>query len=65
MNVELRRADVAAKFETTVTADISIRVACYSGKLSNINMCGAETLVKLKFPALKLKAPESTPDNEQ
>lgn len=55
MNVQFKRADVAAKYESTIEVDINLHTGCYSGKFSNINMCGADVMYKTKHPAIKLK----------
>jgi len=67
-NVTLKRAEVAEKYESPSEADVVVHCQGYSGKLSNINLSGAEHLVKSKSPLLKERAApakeKSTPANK-
>jgi hypothetical protein len=55
MNIQFRRPEVAAKYEATTNEDITLHTGCYTGKLSGINICGADHLFATKHPAIKLK----------
>jgi hypothetical protein len=55
MFVQFTRPDVAAKYEATIEVDITLHTGCYSGRFSNINMCGADVMYSTKHPAIKLK----------
>lgn len=59
----LLRKDVADKYEATVEKDVMIHAKGYSGKLSNVNVVGAEHLVKSKAGLLveKKKADKQAP----
>lgn len=61
--IQFKKPDVAAKYEATIEEDITLHTGCYSGKLSGINMCGADVLYKTKFYCIKLKevATNTTP----
>lgn len=67
MTIEFKRPEVAAKYEATVDTDITIHSGCYTGKLSNINICGADHLWETKYPVIKLKevAPAPSSADEQ
>jgi hypothetical protein len=53
--LELKRPDVAEKYEAKVDKDITIHAKGYSGKLSNVNESGAAHLVSSKSGILVLK----------
>jgi hypothetical protein len=55
--LELKRPEVAAKYEATTEQDITVHAKGYSGKLSNVNLSGAAHIVSSKHPALKEKLP--------
>jgi hypothetical protein len=60
MALQLKRPEVAAKYEATVDEDLFVHVGCYSGHLSNINECGAAQLVQTKSPYLVEKPVSKT-----
>lgn len=51
------------KYEATVDHDPVIHAKGYSGKLSNVNLMGAEHLVKSKAGLLKQKPKDATETN--
>lgn len=55
--VQLIRPEVAAKYECTLETDIVVHAGCgcYSGKISNVNMSGADNLYQTKTGYLVLK----------
>jgi hypothetical protein len=55
MYVQFTRTEVAAKYEATIEVDITLHTGCYSGRFSNINLCGAYVMYSTKHPAIKLK----------
>jgi len=55
--ISFKNAEVAAKYEATITEDISINRTGYHGKLSNISLPVAEAMVKAKSQYLVEKAP--------
>lgn len=48
MKVELKRKDVADRFDCNLENDITVHTKGYSGKISNINMAGAEHILRDK-----------------
>ena len=46
--VVLKRPEVAARFECALDKDLTIHTKGYHGKISNINMAGAENILKDK-----------------
>lgn len=54
--VVLTRPEVGDKYECNAEKDVIVHANGYSGKLSNINLAGAEHMVKSKSPFLKEKA---------
>lgn len=67
--LELKRKEVADKYEATVEKDVRIHTRGYSGMLSNINLAGADNIVKDKNvayvveKATKGKTEKATGDN--
>jgi hypothetical protein len=55
MYVQFTRPEVAAKYEATIEVDITLHTGCYTGRFSNINLCGADVMYATKHPAIKLK----------
>lgn len=58
--ISFKHADVAAKFEATVTEDITINRTGYHGKLSKISLAVADAMAKGKSQYLVEKAPVKT-----
>lgn len=61
MPLELKRPEVSVKYEATVDHDPTVYCKGYSGKLSNVNLVGADHLCKSKA-YLKLKPKPESPD---
>ena len=55
--ISFKNADVAAKFDATITEDITINRTGYHGKLSKISLPVAEAMAKGKSQYLAEKAP--------
>lgn len=59
--LQLKRKEVADKYEAIGDADVMIHARGYSGKLSNVNLTGAEHLVKSKAGLLTEKKKKQSP----
>jgi hypothetical protein len=55
MPIELKRPEVADKFVACIDKDVVVHARGYNGKLSNVNISGAEHIVKTKLGFLKAK----------
>lgn len=63
--VVLTRADVAAKYDCNLERDVTIHAKGYSGKISNVNMEGAQHLIRSRSGYLTEKTVEVKPAGEQ
>jgi hypothetical protein len=55
MPIELKRPEVADKFVACIDKDVVVHARGYNGKLSNVNISGAEHIVQAKLGYLKAK----------
>ncbi|MGN6293766.1 MAG: hypothetical protein ACTHMV_13565 [Chitinophagaceae bacterium] len=56
--IQFKRPEVAAKYVCKFEKDVVINAKGYTGLISNINLAGAEHMIKSKHPAIQLKPQE-------
>ncbi len=53
--IELKNPEVAEKYELTGDVDVTVNTERYHGEISNINLAGADYMVKSKSQYIKEK----------